>query len=294
MQFGDITGHIDLAQLTLYLFWAFFFGLVWYLQRESRREGFPLVSDPDGKPLDQDIWIPEPKTFLTNDGRTILAPNPSGADTRELDAQWVVGGPGSPIIPNGDPMKAGVGAGAYAARADVVDYTFDMRPRVVPMRVETEFEISPRDIDPRGVTLFGADDVEAGVVKDVWVDRSDFVIRYLELELAGSTSASSAPTEGGEGAEAGAATAGAGRTVLVPWPMVDITTDRDWFMDFIKMKSRKPNAKLHVRSILAEQFADVPRTQSPDQITYDEEERIVAYYGGGYLYATPDRQEPLV
>ena len=32
-------GNFDLAQLTLYLFWAFFAGLIVYLQRENMREG---------------------------------------------------------------------------------------------------------------------------------------------------------------------------------------------------------------------------------------------------------------
>ena len=35
----------DLAQLSLYLFWAFFVGLVIYLQRENNREGFPLETE---------------------------------------------------------------------------------------------------------------------------------------------------------------------------------------------------------------------------------------------------------
>jgi photosynthetic reaction center H subunit len=29
-------------------------------------------------------------------------------------------------------------------------------------------------------------------------------------------------------------------------------------------------------------------------VTLDEEERIVAYFGGGYLYSSPSRQEPLI
>jgi photosynthetic reaction center H subunit len=47
-----------------------------------------------------------------------------------------------------------------------------------------------------------------------------------------------------------------------------------------------------VRAITAAQFADVPGTASPDQVTLLEEEKIVGYYGGGHLYATRDRQEP--
>jgi photosynthetic reaction center H subunit len=49
-----------------------------------------------------------------------------------------------------------------------------------------------------------------------------------------------------------------------------------------------------VESILGNQFALVPGLKSQDQITLLEEEKIMAYYGGGTLYATPERQEPLI
>lgn len=42
METGAITGYIDVAQVVLYIFWAFFFGLVIYLLRENKREGYPL------------------------------------------------------------------------------------------------------------------------------------------------------------------------------------------------------------------------------------------------------------
>jgi photosynthetic reaction center H subunit len=38
----------------------------------------------------------------------------------------------------------------------------------------------------------------------------------------------------------------------------------------------------------------VPTTKHPEQITLLEEEKVMAYYGGGTLYATPDRQEPIL
>jgi photosynthetic reaction center H subunit len=47
-------------------------------------------------------------------------------------------------------------------------------------------------------------------------------------------------------------------------------------------------------ALTAAQFADVPATRNPDVVTLMEEERVVAYYGGGMLYATPERAEPLV
>lgn len=276
LQFGQFaSGHIDLALISLYLFWAFFFWLVLYIQQEGRREGFPLVSDPDGEPLEQSLWMPSPKTFITNDGRTVLAPDPANADTRDLKAEFVVGGPGSPIVPTGNPMTDGIGPGSYTERADVLDLTFEQKPRIVPMRADPDFSVAKQDVDPRGSVMLGADGVQAGTIADVWVDRSDFVIRYLEVEL---------PAVGDA----------AGRRVLVPWNMVDFKTDRDRFMEFLSMKSKPVTATFNVRSITAAQFADVPALKNPDQITYLEEEKVMAYYGGGYLYATPERQEPLL
>jgi len=59
---GAITQYIDVAQVMLYLFWIFFGSLVIYLNRESKREGYPLDS---GNPNDPDIGLvsmPAPKT----------------------------------------------------------------------------------------------------------------------------------------------------------------------------------------------------------------------------------------
>jgi photosynthetic reaction center H subunit len=52
--------------------------------------------------------------------------------------------------------------------------------------------------------------------------------------------------------------------------------------------------RVSVDAILASQFADVPVTKSPDQVTKLEEDKISAYFGGGRLYATPSRQEPII
>ena len=42
-------GNVDLAQISLYLFWLFFAGLVIYLQRENMREGYPLEAEHGGE-----------------------------------------------------------------------------------------------------------------------------------------------------------------------------------------------------------------------------------------------------
>ena len=64
MATGAITGYVDVAQIVLYVFWAFFAGLIYYLLRENKREGYPLVSDRS-KHITVQGWppVPAPKTL---------------------------------------------------------------------------------------------------------------------------------------------------------------------------------------------------------------------------------------
>jgi len=256
MEIGAITSRIDVAEVLLLVFFAFFAGLIFYLRREDRREGYPLVSEGSDAPKDHGfIWIPGPKTFVLADGRKILAPN-GKSDTRTLKA--VPGEPwlGAPLRPVGDPMLANVGPGSYAERMDIADVTFEGHPRIVPLRASAGFVIEARDPDPRGMSVIGGDGKAAGDVTDVWVDRSECLIRYLEVGLHAST-----------------------KRVLVP-------------MTFCIVKSGQRS--IVVDAIAAGQFADVPQLKSPDTVTLLEEDRICGYYGGGTLYATAARQEPLL
>ena len=52
---------IDLAQMVLYAFWAFFAGLIIYLRREDKREGYPLVRE-DSTTVEGFPAVPTPKT----------------------------------------------------------------------------------------------------------------------------------------------------------------------------------------------------------------------------------------
>jgi photosynthetic reaction center H subunit len=54
------------------------------------------------------------------------------------------------------------------------------------------------------------------------------------------------------------------------------------------------NRVVNVASIRSDQFADVPAIRNPDQVTRLEEDKICAYYGGGTLYASAARSEPLL
>jgi photosynthetic reaction center H subunit len=249
---GAITSYIDVAQLVLYAFWVFFAGLIYYLHRENKREGYPLESDRSGGRIEVQGFpaIPGAKTFVLPHGGTATVPNRK-ADTREVKAAPIGPWPGAPLEPTGNPMLDGVGPAAYAERADTPDLTVEGDPKIVPLRVAADHYLESRDPDPRGMEVLGADGKVAGTIRDAWVDRSEALIRYYEVEVAG------------------------GRRVLLP-------------VNF----ARVGGGRVKVRSILAAHFAQVPATQSPDRVTLREEDRICAYYGGGTLYAEPARAEP--
>jgi len=251
MQTGAITGYIDVAQIALYVFWVFFAGLIYYLQREMKREGYPLESDRSAHVTVQG-WpaMPSPKTYLLADGSTVTAPNHRRDNQPPLhDGVWR----GVPLAPVGNPLLAGVGPGAWADRADVPDKTVEGTARLVPLRTVADFGVARQDVDPRGLPVLGDDGISGGEVVDLWVDRAEMLFRYLEVQTTG------------------------GRRVLLP-------------MNFARVQQRA----VRVRSILGSQFADVPGTRSPELVTMLEEEKIMAYYGAGTLYATADRQEPLL
>jgi photosynthetic reaction center H subunit len=52
--------------------------------------------------------------------------------------------------------------------------------------------------------------------------------------------------------------------------------------------------KVKVNAIYGKHFAKVPVIKSPTQVTLLEEEKISTYYGGGILYASQDRFDPLL
>ena len=106
-------GNMDVAQIVLWAFWFFFAGLVFYLRREDRREGYPLENDVQRGTKARDIfWIPTPKTFIRPDGRKVQAPSFT-PDTRPISAKKTEPWPGAPLVPTGNPLLANVGPGSY-------------------------------------------------------------------------------------------------------------------------------------------------------------------------------------
>lgn len=252
------TQYIDLAQIVLYLFIAFFLGLVYYLHRENKREGYPLENERSGAITVQGFPpVPSPKTFKLADGSSVLAPRANPHDSRAVNASPAANFPGAPLVPHGDPMLAGVGPGSFAERQDVPDVTIHGTPKLVPLRAAQDFYLDPEDPNPIGMTVVGADGAAGGVVRDVWVDQAEYLVRYYEVETGDK---------------------GKKRNVLLPATLARVIGKK---------------GQVQVKSILGHQFAAVPTQRKPDLVTRLEEEKIFGFYGAGTLYATPQRAEPL-
>ena len=257
MQIGQLAGNFDVAELALALFFVAFLGLVVYLQRESNREGFPL-QDLNGNPMSNHglSGLPRPKTFIMPYGDNVSVPRVERAEV--LPPHVGAYFPGGPIAPLGNKLASGLGPAAFASRADVPDRRHtDGTPRIVPTRADPTLSVAVEDVQPIGQPVVAADRIVVGKVHDVWIDRSEAMIRYYEVALLPAFS---------------------GRHVLVSNTMVDYGA----------------GGVLIVDSALAAHFADAPGTKSMNEVTLLEEDQITAYFGGGTLYATPARAEPLL
>jgi photosynthetic reaction center H subunit len=257
MPTGAITGYIDVAQLTLYAFWIFFAGLIFYLRREDKREGYPLESEESGMATTTQGFppLPSPKAFFLSDGHVVYAPRveaPAPLPPGEPTSDYL----GAPMVPIGNPMVQGIGPASYVERADHPDMMLEGGPKLVPLRVAPEYWLDEEDPNPVGMPVIGADGVVAGTCKDAWIDRSEMLVRYLEVSVAGML-----------------------RDVLVPMTLVRIS---------------QTGGVITVASVMAAQFAEAPVLAMPDQITLREEDRVSSYFASGHLYATPSRVGPLL
>jgi photosynthetic reaction center H subunit len=248
---------LDAAAVSLYIFFAFFAGLVYYLLRENKREGYPMVNELPDRPAFATMHgfpeTPAPKVFRLHypEGATVVqGVRPERDVTAHLAPDYPY--PGTAFVPTGDAMRDGVGPASYADRADVPDLAYDDNaPKIVPLRAAPGWHIAHEDPDPRGKSVITLDGEVAGTVVDLWVDRSEYNLRDFETEVAG------------------------GRRVLVPMFLCTFTDD----------------GTTNVISVTAAQFAAAPGIAKPEQITLLEEDRISGYFGGGHFYATPERSE---
>ncbi len=249
------VGNLDLASLTLWLFWIFFALLIFYIQRENMREGYPLENDDGTESPNQGLFpVPDDKTFKLPHGRgEISFPSGQKAERSDIALEQTSKANGYPFEPTGDPMKDGVGPASWVPRRDEPELDAKGHPKIVPLSHATAFHVNAGR-NPVGMPVVSGDKKVVGTVTDVWIDEPEQLARYLEYELKD----------------------GGGKR-LVP-----VTMMRMW------------GGKVLVQSIYAHQFADVPAHKHTDKVTLLEEEKICAYYGGGYLYAAESRQEPQI
>ncbi len=195
-------GNFDLASLAIWLFWGFFALLVYYLQTENMREGYPLEAE-DGTvaPNQGPFPLPRPKTFILPHGRgEVTVPN-GAREARELALGRTAMSEGFPHAPMGNPMKDGVGPAAWAPRRDVPELDGHGHNKIMPMAKAAGFAVSAGR-DPRGLPVQAGDQKVVGTISDMWVDVPEQLVRYLEIKL------------------------NSGKTRLVPMPMVKVLSDR--------------------------------------------------------------------
>lgn len=247
-------GEVDLASVTLWLFYIFFAGLVIWIQRENMREGYPLEDDEGNASSNPGMWpLPEDKTFKLPHGRgEVTVPSGQTPERADIALKRVGPGNGYPLEPTGDPMLDGVGPASWAPRRDVPELDGHGHPKIVPMSAAEGFSVAAGR-DPRGLPVVAGDGEIVGKITDMWIDEPEQLVRYLELEL---------DSKWGSG------------TRLMP-------------ITFARIKSNC----VKVHALYGKHFATIPTIASPRQVTLLEEDKVSGYYGGGKLYAG-DRQEP--
>ncbi len=254
MSDGNLVGTLDIAEMAFWAFVAFFIALVFYLRREDRREGYPLEDELSGASETPGgvLSRADNKVFKLPHGKGLVTAPTGMRDPVDIQGRRRERFHGAPYSPVGNPLAAGVGPGAYAQRARWPDLDALGQPRIVPIDAAEGFSIAPGSIDPRGLPVIGADGRQAGVVSNIWVDRSDHLVRYLVVDT------------------------GAGE-VLAPMGMAVVRRNR-----------------IIIDAIEAASFAGAPQPANPGEISLYEEDKIVGYFGAGYLYANAERAEPLI
>lgn len=290
-----LTPGIDVALLMFWAFVLFFVGLVFYLRREDRREGYPLEDELTGRveTLGGPMHTSHRKTFrLPFDLGTSTVPS-HGREPVDIAAKRTARFAGAPYVPTGDPLADGIGPAAWAERAKRPDLDMEGHPRIVPLSSAPEYGIARRDSDLIGWPVVSSDDRIVGTVSDLWIDKADRLVRYLAVALNGGAGTVLAPIMDAKLVRHGrwmvladevlrtTAVAAEGETEAVHAPAVGRRDHRD-------------GPRVVVHAINAAQFARAPRIDAADRITLYEEDRVQAYFGGGYLYANAARQEPFL
>ncbi len=231
-----------------WLFFLFFLGLVSYNRRWDKREGYPMKASPFSSATS--VGFPampqDPEVYVLNEGGTTTAPH--FYQQAPVSAEPLYQFAGTPLSPVGNPLLAGIGPGSWVQKKDAPMLTEHGDLLLQPLRLLPEWTVGKGEADPRGMTVFDWRWERVGTVRDIWIDRGIKIIRILEIELL--------PELGGG-------------HVLVPIYHTGDPGER---------------ARGAGDGAAVDQFADVPRPASADQITGPEDERLNAYFAAGNFY----------
>lgn len=252
---GAITQYVDVASVIFTLFIFLFLGLVVYLTLESKREGFPLESQRFGNIHHEDGMVGIPKSKTYHQ----MFGKSFDAPLKETPPPEVLNAKPAHHM-NGAPLVP-VGNPLLAG---VGPGSYANRQDVP----DVDLHGGPRILPKRLLTGWEVLQKDTnpigqtvyGADNKVAGTISDIWIDHMEsmiryLEIRLAS----------------------GKLVLLPF-------------NFGTFNS----AGVNVKAILAHQFDDVPQLRQPNQITLLEEEKIMAYFGAGTLYATPSRQDPVL
>lgn len=299
---GGFFSGLDLPLVLVIAFFLFFLGLVYHLHQENKREGYPLVSDRTKRSGGRVKVVgfpplPKEKTFILPHGRDpVTVPR---AEDNDIPANAIGAGSnhGDPVEPSGDPLSSGMGPASWAARIDEPDRSFDGGPAFRPLRWTEGYSVVEGDPDPRGMVVLGLDKKPAGNVIDIWIDRSEHHARFLEIALNEKVSAARAANDDGRPSPAAPAAGSVGdddaaaseaRERATPPAPGNVLVP----IEFVAVNGRAKTVS--TSAITAAQFAGIPGRKSDTILTAREENQIRGYMGGGYLWATAKRAEPVI
>jgi photosynthetic reaction center H subunit len=243
----NFFGNFDLASLSIWLFWLFFAGLIYYLQTENMREGYPL-QDEDGNPGPNSTFpMPSDKTFTRPFGQpSVTVPSGQRPDRADLALARSARTTASPIRPPATRSSmAWVPPPGRTARTGP-------NSTGTAMRRSSRWRASPTSSSPPGATR-GAFRCSPRTTRS-W-RMSPTCGSTLRSTWSATSRWNSSPS-----------TARASGSSRSPWRV----SRRRW---------------VEIASLKSGHFAGVPRTASDAQITKLEEDKICAYYAGGKLYS---------
>jgi photosynthetic reaction center H subunit len=253
MNDGYLVGSIDVAELAFFSFVLFFVLLVFWLRREDRREGYPLEDELTG--LVESVG----GAMHTASTKSFRLPFDRGTVTAPTKGR--------------EPVEIAAARFENFSGAPYVPTGNPLADGVGPAAYAERAKWPDQDAGgrPRIVPLSSQSEI---TIARAGEDPRGMKVYGADGALAGTVADLWVDRADHLVRYYDVATTGGGRA-LAPAAMGKIS-----------------KGALVVDAINAADFAGAPLPATPGEITRYEEERIIGYFGGGYLYANEARQEP--